>query len=48
MNATEGIFKNTKGARMMQGEKLTNFENIKGMTGDELAEFLENEDRQSI
>lgn len=44
-NTTEGIFKNTKGARMMQGEKLTNFERIKSMSVDELAEFLENEDR---
>ena len=40
----EQIFGNTKGARMMQGEKLTNFERIKSMSVDELAEFIENED----
>lgn len=40
----EQIFGNTKGARMMHGEKLTNFERVKSMSVDELAEFIENED----
>lgn len=34
-------FGNTKGARMARGEKLTNFENIKSMSVDEMAEFFD-------
>ncbi len=37
-------FGNTKGARMARGEKLTNFEKIKSMLVDEMAEFLEDDD----
>ena len=39
-----GLYKNTKGARMARGEKLTNFEKIKSMSIEEMAEFIENED----
>lgn len=38
-------FGNTKGARMARGEKLTNFEKIKAMSVDEMAEFLFNSDQ---
>ena len=44
MTGINGLQKNTKGARMARGEKLTNYEKIKSMSVDEMAEFLEDED----
>lgn len=38
-----GLYKNTKGAKIARGEKIkqTNFERIKAMSVEEMAEFIE-------
>lgn len=39
-----GLYKNTKGAKIARGEKIkqTNFDRIKAMSVEEMADFLDN------